>query len=104
MTSSLPRSAQKDFERAVSLFREGRLAIAEGICGELFARFPGEAELAHFAGVLATRMGKFALAAERLARSVRLEPSRSRAHAALESRGVEIEVVYLAHRASGSSP
>ena len=83
MTSSLPRSAQKDFERAVSLFREGRLATAEGICGELFARFPGDAEIAHFAGVLASRMGKFALAAERLARAVRLEPARARAHAAL---------------------
>ncbi len=83
MTSSLPRSAQKDFERAVSLFQQGRLATAEGICGELFARFPGDAELAHFAGVVATRMGKFGLAAERLGRCVRLEPARARAHAAL---------------------
>ena len=83
MTSSLPRFAQKDLERAVSLFQQGRLATAEGICGQLFARFPGDAELAHFAGVLATRMGKFGLAVERLARSVRLEPSRGRAHAAL---------------------
>ena len=83
MTSSLPRSAQKDFERAVSLFQQGRLATAEGICGELFARFPLDAELAHFAGVLATRMGRFGVAVERLARAVRLEPSRARAHGAL---------------------
>jgi Flp pilus assembly protein TadD len=83
MTSSLPSSAQKDFERAVSLFQQGRLATAEGICGELYARFPGDAELAHFGGVLATRMGKFGLAVERLGRCVRLEPARSRAHAAL---------------------
>ena len=83
MTSSLPRSAQKDFERAVSLFQQGRLATAEGICGELFARFPADAELAHFAGVVATRMGRFGVAVERLARAVRLEPSRARAHGAL---------------------
>src|SRR5260221_3146994 len=83
MTSSLPRSAQKDFERAVSLFQQGRLAIAEGICGELFARFTGDAEIAHFSGVVATRMGKLNVAVERLGRCVRLEPSRPRAHAAL---------------------
>ena len=83
MTSSLSRSAQKDFERAVSLFQQGRLATAEGICGELFARFPGDAELAYFAGILATRMGRFGLAVDRLGRCVRLEPSRSRAHAGL---------------------
>ena len=80
MTSSLPRSAQKDLERAVSLFQQGRLVTAEGFCGELFARFPGDAELAHIAGVLATRMGKFGLAVERLRRSVRLEPGLSDAH------------------------
>ncbi len=83
MTSSLPRSAQKDFERAVFLFQEGRLAIAEGMCGELCARFPADAEIAHFGGVLATRMGKLGLAVERLGRAVRLEPARGRAHAAL---------------------
>ena len=47
MTSSLPRSAQKDFERAVSLLQQGRLAIAEGICGELVARTVGGAPVDH---------------------------------------------------------
>ena len=83
MTSSLPRSAQKDFERAASLFQQGRLATAEGICGELFARFPGDAGIAHLAGVVATRMGKLAVAVERLGRAARLEPTLARPHAAL---------------------
>ena len=83
MTSSLPRSALKDFERAASLFQQGRLATAEGICGELFARFPGDAGIAHLAGVVATRMGKLAVAVERLGRAARLEPTLARPHAAL---------------------
>jgi len=83
MTSTLPRSAQKDFERAVSLFQQGRLAIAEGICSELLARFPEDAEVAHFGGVLATHSGRFDVAIDRLGRCVRLQPRRARAYAAL---------------------
>ena len=83
MTSSLPPSARKDFERAVSLFQNGRLAIAESICGELLARFPDDAELAHFCGVLATRSGRLDVAIQRLVRSVGIQPTAARAHAAL---------------------
>ena len=46
MNHDLPLSARKDFERAVALFNEGRLAIADGICVELLARFPADAEIA----------------------------------------------------------
>ena len=83
MDDRLPPSAQKEFERAVSLFRQGRLATAEGICGELVARYPRDVELAHFAGVLANRMGRYDLAVSRLASCVRVEPRRARAQAAL---------------------
>ena len=83
MTSGLPGSAQKDFERAVSLFQQGRLATAEDICCELLARYPEDADLAHFGGVLATRTGRLNVAIDRLGRCVRLQPSRARAHAAL---------------------
>jgi tetratricopeptide (TPR) repeat protein len=83
MTSGLPPSAQKDFERAVALFQQGRIATAEGICSELLARFPEDPEVAHFGGVLATRGGRLDVAIDRLGRCVRLQPARARAHAAL---------------------
>ena len=83
MDERLPPSAQKEFERAVSLFKEGRLATAEGICVELVARYPRDAELAHFAGVLANRMGRYDVAVARLTACVRAQPRRARAHAAL---------------------
>ncbi|HEY2630428.1 MAG TPA: tetratricopeptide repeat protein, partial [Usitatibacter sp.] len=83
MNPGLPHSAQKDFQRAVALFNEGRLATAEGICAELIARFPLDAELAQFGGLLANRMGRFDIAVQRLTRSVQANPSRAKALAAL---------------------
>jgi len=83
MDERLPPSAQKEFERAVSLFKQGRLATAEGICGELLARYPRDVELAHFAGVLANRMGRYEIAVARLSACVRAQPRRARAQAAL---------------------
>ncbi len=76
-------NARKELERAVALFNEGRLATAEDIIGELDARHPQDVEVAHFGGVLANRMGRHDVAAGRLARAVRLQPSRAKAHAAL---------------------
>src|SRR5690349_8736013 len=83
MDERLPPSAQKEFERAVSLFKQGRLATAEGICSELLARYPRDIELAHFAGVLANRMGRYEVAVARLGACVRAQPRRARAQAAL---------------------
>ena len=83
MNPGLPGPAQKEFQRAVALFNEGRLATAEGICIELLARFPLDADVAHFGGVVANRMGRYEVAVERLSRCVRAQPRRARAHAAL---------------------
>jgi tetratricopeptide (TPR) repeat protein len=83
VTSALPAAAQKEFRRAVSLFQQGRLDMAERVFGELHARAPNDAELAQFGGVLANRMGRHDVAVERLSRCVRLEPGRARAYAAL---------------------
>ena len=83
MNPALPGSAQKEFQRAVALFNEGRLATAEGICTELIARFPLDPEIAHFGGVVANRMGRYEVAVERLGRCLQAEPGRARAHAAL---------------------
>jgi tetratricopeptide (TPR) repeat protein len=83
MNHGLPGPAQKEFQRAVALFNEGRLATAEGICSELLARFPLDADVAHFGGVVANRMGRYEVAVARLSRCVRAQPRRARAHAAL---------------------
>ncbi len=83
MTQPLPHAARKEFERAVALFNEGRLATAEGICAELIARFPLDADIAHFGGVLANRMGRHDLAVQRLSRLAASRPPRARALAAL---------------------
>src|ERR1700757_1357695 len=83
MSLGLPQAARREFERAVTLFNEGRLLTAEGICDELLARFPTDAELTHFGGVLANRMGRHSVAVQRLARCVQVDPRRSRALAAL---------------------
>ena len=79
----LPRSARKEFERAVSLFNQGHLAAAEDICRELESRHPRDAELAHFGGVLANRMGDYEAAVRRLTRCAGLQPGRAKVHAAL---------------------
>ncbi len=55
MNPALPGPARKEFQRAVALFNEGRLATAEGICTELLARHPHHAEIAHFGGLVANR-------------------------------------------------
>jgi tetratricopeptide (TPR) repeat protein len=83
MSPPLPPPARKEFERAIALFNEGRLATADGICTDLMAKHPLDAELAHFGGVVANRMGRFEVAAQRLARCVKLEPQRAMAQAAL---------------------
>ncbi|HEX4781311.1 MAG TPA: tetratricopeptide repeat protein, partial [Usitatibacter sp.] len=83
MSPPLPPPARKDFERAVSLFQQGRLATAEGVCAELLARHPRDSEVAYFGGVLANRMGHYDLAVQRLTRCVQAEPRRAKAHAAL---------------------
>ena len=83
MTSRLSPSAQKEFQRAVALLQQGRLNLAESICAELLARAPDDAELAHFGGILANRMGRHDLAIERLSNCLRLDPARARSHAAL---------------------
>jgi tetratricopeptide (TPR) repeat protein len=82
MNSPAP-SPREMFERAVTLFNQGHLDAAEAICAELLPALPANAELAHFAGVLANRMGRHDIAAERLSQSVRLDPGRSRAQVAL---------------------
>jgi tetratricopeptide (TPR) repeat protein len=83
MNPGLPGSAQKEFQRAVALFNEGRLVTADGICTELVARFPLDVEVAHFCGVVANRMGRYEVAVERLSRCVKAQPRRAKAHAAL---------------------
>jgi tetratricopeptide (TPR) repeat protein len=83
MSPALPVAAQKDFERAVSLFNEGRLATADGICTELIARFPLDAEIAHFGGVLANRMGHYEIAVQRLGRCLQAQPRSARSLAAI---------------------
>jgi tetratricopeptide (TPR) repeat protein len=81
--TGLPRSARKEFERAVALYNQGRLVTADDICTGLLARFPSDMELAHFGGVLANRMGRYEVAVQRLGACVRTEPRRARAQAAL---------------------
>ncbi|MGZ5104855.1 MAG: tetratricopeptide repeat protein, partial [Usitatibacter sp.] len=81
--SATPPAASKEFRRAVSLFQQGRLDMAERVFADLYARAPNDAELAQFGGVLANRMGRHDTAVERLTRCVRLDPRRARAHAAL---------------------
>jgi tetratricopeptide (TPR) repeat protein len=83
MNQELPPAAQKDFQRAVALFNEGRLATAEGICADLIARYPLDADIAHFGGVLANRMGRFDIAVQRLTRSAQANPPRAKALGAL---------------------
>lgn len=83
MSHRLPPAAQKEFERAVRLFREGRLATADSICTELAARHPENAEVMNFGGVLANRLGRYDVAVQRLTRCVQAEPGRARAFAAL---------------------
>ena len=83
MSPGLPPSARKEFERAVALFNEGHLAAADEICAELLSRFPEDADIAHFGGVLANRMGRYEVAVQRLDRSLRLRPGRARALAAI---------------------
>src|SRR5471032_2000280 len=83
MSPALPVAAQKEFERAVSLFNEGRLATADGICTELIARFPLDPEITHFGGVVANRMGRYEVAVARLGRCLQAQPGRARAQAAL---------------------
>ena len=83
MTSSPGGASRKSFEQAVSLMQQGRLAAAETLCSELLSRAPDDAELAHFGGILANRMGRFDVAIERLTRCVRIDPGRARSHAAL---------------------
>ena len=80
---ALPQPARKEFEKAVALSNEGRLAAAEDICRELESRHPQDVELAHFGGVLANRMGDYEAAVRRLTRCVSLQPGRAKAHAAL---------------------
>jgi tetratricopeptide (TPR) repeat protein len=83
MSPALPPSARKEFERAVALFNQGRLDTADGICSELISRFPDDADIAHFGGVLANRMGRYDVAVQRLDRSLSVRPGRARALAAL---------------------
>ena len=83
MSAGLPPTARKEFERAVALFNEGRLATADGICTELLVRYPGDPEIAHFGGVLANRMGRYEVAVQRLSRCLQAQPQRAKAHAAL---------------------
>ena len=83
MANGLPQPARKEFERAVSLFNEGRLATAEGIVRELEMRYPQDVEVAHFGGVLANRMARYDVAVQRLSRTVKAQPGRAKAHAAM---------------------
>jgi len=83
MTTQPNASSRKRFEQAVSLMQQGSFAAAETLCEELLARSPDDAELAHFGGVLANRMGRYDVAIERLTRCVRIDPGRARSHAAL---------------------
>ena len=83
MAQELPQPARKEFEKAVALFNEGRLATAEGICADLETRYPQDVEIAHFGGVVANRMNRYDVAVRRLARCVQLQPKRAKAHAAL---------------------
>lgn len=72
-----------ELEKAVALFNRGDLAGAESIVAKLEALDPNEVEVAHFGGVLANRMGRYEVAAQRLSRAVRAQPQRAKAHAAL---------------------
>jgi len=103
MSHRLPPAAQKEFERAVSLFREGRLATADGICTDLLVRYPQDAEVAHFGGILANRMGRYDIAVQRLKRCVQAEPHRARAQAALGLAHEQLGQLEEAQRAFASA-
>src|SRR5262245_42197784 len=83
MAAPATRSPSEHLRQAVELSRRGDLAGAEVVCAELLARAPDDVEVNHFCGVLANRMGRFEVAAERLGRCVRADPARARAQAAL---------------------
>ena len=72
--------ATQDFQRAVALHDQGRLAEATSLYERIVSQQPQHFEAVHRLGVLAYQMGNFAKAAELMAESARLAPDNPAFH------------------------